>query len=258
MHSLTDIITGFDPSVPFHVPAGWFQGRTVYGGLSAALALQTVVHSKPDLPPIKTMQVTFVAPATGELTFASKELRSGKSLTSIGADCLAGNSVVLHTTMLFAQERESQIAHEQVPRPSVKAPLHYPEAVRDPRFVPACAFNFEMRPAGGSEVISGAKNPELLVWVKHLSADGVHPAVALVALADALPPAAFTAFTKPAPISSVSWTIDFVRLALPGGWFLLRSISRWAAHGYSLQDMEVWDEQGNLIILGRQTVAIFA
>lgn len=258
MLSLSQVIADFQPAGSFEVPPNWMQGRTAYGGLSAALALQAVIHSNPELPSLKSMHINFIAPASGALTFASRMLRSGKSVTSVESDCLVGESVVLRSMMLFSQARESSIIHEHGSRPPVGGPLQYPVLAPHPKLSPACAFNFEMRPAGGSELISGAENPELLVWVKHLDARDVHPAVALVALADALPPAAITAFIKPAPVSSVSWTVDFVRPAQPGEWFLMRSFSRQAAHGYSLQDMEIWDEAGNLVIWGRQTVAVFA
>jgi acyl-CoA thioesterase len=43
-----------------------------------------------------------------------------------------------------------------------------------------------------------------------------------------------------------------------GEWFLLRSASQRSGDGYSFQTMEIWNEQGKLILSGSQTVAIFA
>ncbi|MGE1152423.1 hypothetical protein [Pseudomonas kitaguniensis] len=77
------------------------------------------------------------------------------------------------------------------------------------RQAPPCVYNVDMRPAAGSAApFSGANHPELQVWVKHLDAEGVDPLVALIALADALPPAAVTVLTEPVPLSTVSWTFD--------------------------------------------------
>lgn len=96
------------------------------------------------------------------------------------------------------------------------------------------------------------------MWMRHIDADGVDPALALVAMADALPPAAFTSFTVAAPISSINWSFDLLEPAPAGEWFLLRSFSQHARDGYSSQDMQVWNEQGQLLMRGRQSVAVFA
>lgn len=258
MTSLRETIQSFDYTRPFIAPESWTQGRTIYGGLSAALVLQSVLNTHPELPPLKSMNVTFVGPSSGELAFSSRVLRRGKSVIAIEGDCQAEGSVAVRSMLLFARERVGQLAQEDFRFPSVKAPDLSPALRPDPEFAPRCAFNFEMRQAGGSDLFSGAETPELLVWVKHLDANQVDPTVALVALADALPPAVRATVTRRVPMSSLTWTVDFVRPAQPGEWFLMRSVSRHAAHGYSLQDMEVWNEKGEMVIWGRQCVAVFA
>jgi hypothetical protein len=59
------------------LPADWLQGRTAYGGLSAALCLQATVRSHADLPPLRSAQFCFIGPATGELDIAAAVLRQG-------------------------------------------------------------------------------------------------------------------------------------------------------------------------------------
>jgi acyl-CoA thioesterase len=73
-----------------------------------------------------------------------------------------------------------------------------------------------------------------------------------------MPPAAFTSFSAPAPISSITWNVELLEPVPLGEWFLLRSFSQHAADGYSSQDMQVWDEQGRVVMRGRQSVAVFA
>ena len=47
-------------------------------------------------------------------------------------------------------------------------------------------------------------------------------------------------------------------LRAPGdAWYLLRSAGEDVREGYSVQDMGVWAQDGTLIMLGRQTLAIF-
>jgi acyl-CoA thioesterase len=47
MASLAKIVEDFDPSSAFNTPSNWFQGRTVYGGLAVALALQAARRDPP-------------------------------------------------------------------------------------------------------------------------------------------------------------------------------------------------------------------
>jgi acyl-CoA thioesterase len=124
---------------------------------------------------------------------------------------------------------------------------------------PRFAANFDMRLAAGARPMSGGE-PAFALWVRHRDAGAANPLAALVALADALPPAAMVAFARPAPISTMTWALDL--LSAPddgaGAWRLLRSASEHAADGYSVQAMMLWDERGRPLCLGRQTVALFA
>jgi acyl-CoA thioesterase len=58
----------------------------------------------------------------------------------------------------------------------------------------------------------------------------------------------------------MTWTLDVLGDAGggAGAWRLLRSTSEHAADGYSAQTMELWDEGGRILCVGRQTVALFA
>ena len=259
MTSFSQLVNQFDPDKPFEAPANWLQGRTIFGGLSAALSLQAVrLVNGGQLPPFKSAQVSFIGPVTKALTFNTSVLREGRSVTSVAVDCLSGDELALRTTLLFAHPRASRIRHDSWECPSVGGPSEHRTLELDRRVAPACAYNFEMRPAGGSLPVSGAENPELLMWVRHVDARDVDPSVALIALADSLPPAAMTCFTTPAAISSVSWTLDLPQPAVVGEWFLINSFSQQTQEGYSVQDMEIWDESGLRVLWARQTVAIFA
>lgn len=223
-----------------------------------ALALETVLRdAPPDLAPLKAAQVSFVGPANESLSFRKEVLRQGKSATTVAVDCYAGHTMATRIVFLFASPRPSGVSHEFSRRPIVGGPERY-EPFNDGGVAPAALANFDLRPAGGSLPVSAANNPEILAWVRHRDAVGITPAVSLIALADSLPPAALTSLSKIAPISSITWTLDLTRSAIAGEWFLLRSFSERAGGGYSFQNMQVWDDQGELVLSGSQTVAIFA
>lgn len=258
MASLAEIFQSFDPSSPFNAPENWLQGRTVYGGLTAALALHAAMQAGgSDLPPLKSAQITFVGPAMHEQIFKPTVLRQGKSVTVMTTDCFSSAQLALHMTMVFTASRDSRILHDYSQPPAVSHPDDYPVWDAGPQ-APICVHNFQKKLAGGALPFSGATDPELLMWVRHEEAQGIDPMVALIALADALPPASITTLTAHVPLSTITWTLDIVNAPAPDQWFLLKTSSHVAAGGYSLQDMEIWSESGELVLRGRQTVAIFA
>jgi acyl-CoA thioesterase len=111
MTTLTEIIGNFSPTEPYSTPSSWLQGRTTYGGLSAALSLQAVLKlAQSELPPLRAAQFSFVGPVASDITFDSKVLRQGKSATSSGrlllsrADCASFN-------LVFGHDRQSNICH---------------------------------------------------------------------------------------------------------------------------------------------------
>jgi hypothetical protein len=64
------------------------------------------------------------------------------------------------------------------------------------------------------------------------------------------------------PASSITWSVEMVDAAAALGaaadsWYLLRSAGEDVRDGYSVQDMALWTQDGTLIMLARQHVAIF-
>jgi len=259
MTTLTEIIGNFSPTEPYSTPSSWLQGRTTYGGLSAALSLQAVLKlAQSELPSLRAAQFSFVGPVASDISFDSKTLRQGKSATSVAVDCYSAGQIALRSTLFFGHDRQSNICHALTTRPQVDAPENYDQPLEG-TFLPSFFGNFNVRFTNDVTPVSSAETPELIAWVKLKDVVDVDPQVVLLAIGDCLPPAAMACFTSPAPISSMNWTVDFINSTKNiGGWFLLRSRSLNASHGYSHQVMEIWDEDGNLIMLSTQTVAIFA
>ena len=84
----------------------------------------------------------------------------------------------------------------------------------------------------------------------------------VVALGDTPPAAAYTMLSSPVPVSSITWSVEMIdagaALRAPSdAWYLLRSTGEDLREGYSVQDMALWAQDGTLIMLSRQTVALF-
>ncbi|WDI30049.1 thioesterase family protein [Hyphococcus flavus] len=243
------------------IPSGWMQGRTTYGGLSAALCLETALRAFPDLPPLRSALVSFIGPAGGAVEGRANLLRRGKSVAFVESELTSGAGVATRCNFAFGARRESEFDRTFTPRPSLPGPdacePFFPEIPAQNR-PPSFTDHFGVRLAKGARPVSGASEHEFHLWVRHQDphAQGI---VALLALADMPPPAVFPMFKSFAPISSMTWMVNILsdKPDSKDGWWLLQSRGENASEGYSSQDMLVWNSDGELVIAGRQSVAIF-
>jgi len=261
MTAYTDLVASIartDAGYSAHVTDDWKQGRTTYGGLSAALCVEAVQRAFPDAPPLRSGQFAFVGPAAGELSIQVKTLRQGKSTLFAGVDLVGEQGVATHGTLTFGAARESHVAHVDVPCPAVAPPDQCePFHKGDTSAAPSFIRQFDFRVAGGGRPGSGGP-PEYLLWIRHRDPAATSLS-ALVALADAPPPPAMTLFQRFGPVSTMTWSLDVVGLPNIGddGWRLLRSRAETIGDGYSTQTMDLWDARGRPLILARQNVAVF-
>lgn len=235
----------------------WRQGRTLYGGLSAALCHEACLLAQPGLPPLRSAQIAFIGPSAGSASLRPSILRQGKSATFMSCDLIANDAMATRASFVFGSARATALATSGPVAPSVAAPEDCPPLWTGPR--PGFTRHLDQRLAGGSRPVSGAETGEMLVWVK-LVGNAPQSLTSLVALADALPPAAMARFTAPAAISTVTWQLDLAdpERFSPDRWHLVQAVEQASSDGYSLQDMKIWGENGALILAARQSVAVFA
>jgi len=99
----------------------WMQGRTTYGGLSAALCLRTVEKSYPDLPPLRSAQVNFIGPVGGPVTIKSQVMRQGRSVAYIEAEMFGEKGLATQAVFCFGANRDSRINQSFTVKPTVPA-----------------------------------------------------------------------------------------------------------------------------------------
>lgn len=236
------------------IPGDWLQGRTTYGGLSAALALHAAQGIEPDLPPLRSAQIAFIGPLAGEVRVTATKLRRGRTAAFIQADVASEAGLGLRATFVFMADQPSRI--DLAGR--LASPLRPPEPGTKLYTGPDGFFtgNFDFL-----DLRDEAKGEaEWLRWARLRDHDGLDPMVQLMAVGDALPPAAFKLLGKePAPISSLTWIVNLLTPApvTTDGWWLLSAVSDHARHGCSSQVMTMWNADGQPVARGMQSVAIF-
>lgn len=72
-------------------------------------------------------------------------------------------------------------------------------------------------------------------------------------LVDAMPPALYVGTANPVVVPTVDLAVSFAEAPAAWGWVLLRISTRTAAGGWCVDDTEVWDRAGRLLVQGRQT-----
>ena len=241
------------------IPETWMQGRATYGGLCAALCLECAMRTFPDLAPLRSVQIGFVGPAGGRVLLSARILRQGKSVAFVEADLIGEKGVATRALFAFGAHRPSD--HDQSDMP---APEGIPAPDACERFLPdgvgpAFFDKFDARLVRGGRPFVGPRTHDHLLWVRHADpqARGV---TALLAAADAPPPAIAALLSAPARFSSMTWFVNLLddNVDAGDGWRLLQTRAEASRGGYSSQDMLVWTRDGAPVIAGRQSVAYFA
>lgn len=241
------------------VPENWMQGRTAYGGLTAALCLEAASHLGGGLP-VRAVQVAFVGPVNGTVTCKPEVLRQGKNTIFTSVRMTGDEGVLAEAIITFGAARNSSLDFAHLPPPDVPAVEAIERPLHREGQGPTFAQNFEIRFAGGNALMSGAAEADISLWMRHRDPATRDDAIALLALADAPPPAAMAMFTAPGRISSMTWMAEFLteNIETEDRWFLARHTAQTSRNGYSSQAMSMWNKAGAPVMIGRQTIAVFA
>ena len=81
------------------------QGRTTYGGLSAALCLEAVQRTYPELPPLRSAHVSFAGPVGGTVSISTKLMRQGGSVCFISAELQGEKGLATHVVFCFGKDK---------------------------------------------------------------------------------------------------------------------------------------------------------
>ena len=246
-----------------HISEDWMQGRTTYGGLSAALALAAAKQAFPGEQPLRSALISFIGPVAGDCEITVRKVRESKSSRFIMAEVTSTSdegdvAYGTHALFTFSKARESHIDHHNLPMPAIAPPEDLTPLPAHPAR-PAFTRHFDMRPANGSELLMAQDEAEILAWVRFDEAPSADTDIGLLALGDALPPAALTLFRQFGPVSSMNWTVHMLvdKPQTRDGWWLLHSRAEHSQRGFSVQEMTVWNRDGEAVARGGQGVGLF-
>jgi len=243
-----------ESNVPISVPSTWLQGRTAYGGLSASLAHHQAKKTSDNMPPLRSAQIAYVGPLSGEVQVETKLLRRGRNTAFVQSDIVGEQGLGLRCTFIFMASRNSKISYQG------KDGMELPPvpASEDVRSGPEKFFTYHMEYPAKRLDLEQTSN-RLSNWHRIKERDNLDPMTELLCIGDALPPSAMGLMTEAGPVSSVNWQVNLLTdtPTTDDGWWHLSSDTHHAENGASSQYMTVRNTSGDPVMTGMQSVALF-
>ncbi len=256
--------TATTATVDFTVTEDWLQGRTAYGGLTAALGVQAMrdlALPLPDGSSLRALQTSFAGPLGVGLVHAEAVLlRDGKNVRQVQATLRQNGEVASVMFGVFAIDRQSTMRPVRLHRPvASKTPDESPARPASdelPRFL----SHFEMRWDDGPPPGSGGSSMSTRIHLRLVDGDGLSDEMLTVMMADTSPTPATGQFTRRVPASSVSWALELRPLTAPvdrAGWWRADNQSLIVDGGYVNHAAKIWAPSGELAALAYQLVAVY-
>ncbi|HEY8041461.1 MAG TPA: thioesterase family protein [Polyangiaceae bacterium] len=242
------------------IPEGWQQGRGAFGGLTIA-SLARSIQLFADTPdrPLRSLTAqlpgpTLVGPA--EIRVEAMRISSGQStlaarLTQQGEVRALAVAVLAHPRAVGADE------FCELARPAVR-PWREMTPISPPPGAAAFTQHFEYR-SDGPFPFTSAKEARAEGWIRARTSGAMPHDAHLAALIDVWWPASFVRAAAPRPIGTVAFTMQVVRSASPvdpAVPLAYRGRVWVQSEGWIVEQRELWDEDGRLIALNQQTIAV--
>lgn len=246
-----------DGAAALEVPEDWLQGRTLFGGMQAVVALAAMRSLEPAAP-LRSLQVTFLAPVPGGPVKARAQLlRRGKNATHVEARLVDGDNTLAVLVGIFGLPRASAVSVR--PGQAAVTPAKPIELPWIPGVTPAFTRHFKARWIRGGPAWSGIQEPGSVIELG-MRDSGQATESHVLAMADFIPPIALSYLTSPVPAASLNWMLEMLVedvASLPlEGWRVDAQMT--AAHGgYINQSLVLWGPGAVPVALGRQTMVVF-
>lgn len=245
----------------------WQQGRTTFGGVLSALAVQAMRDVCGNDWPLRALQTNFVGPvAPGAFDVEVTLLRQGKNIRQVqarvlqadaqGAEQIGGVLLGVFGTGRASTLPELRPAQDTVARRADEAAA-WPYI---PGMTPAFTQHLDLRHAEGGVPFTGSTESHSRTYVRIKDSDGIDGELQAVLLADAGPTPALAMLQGFAPASSVSWALELrpVEVGDPHGFWRMDKDALATGEGYVNEKTLLWTPCGQLAALGYQVVAVYA
>jgi acyl-CoA thioesterase II len=247
---------------PLIISKDWAQGRTAYGGVSAALIYAAIKEKVSEDRLLRSFTCNFIGPLSCDQPFDIEVeiLRQGKNATQVLAKAIQEDKVCALVQACFGVARQSKIKVENLDTHQMSLPKKAKFFPQIPKVTPKFLRHLDLAIEDGGLPFTGSTKSHLHGWMRFSQSPKELTDTHLIALIDAWPPTTLQMLRWPAPASSMSWNVEFIHPHTnfkPDDWLAYQSNTRQAADGYAHTEANIWDAQGELIAISRQAVAVF-
>jgi acyl-CoA thioesterase len=238
----------------------WSQGRATFGGMVAALGNEAMRRLVPPDRQLRGLETVFAGPTlAGAVRIEAEVLRVGKAVTIANARVWSAEKIAATLTGTYGMARSKAISLLPTAPLGVPAVQNLPERTTGAGGAPAFAQHFDLRWAEGAWPFSGSSLNKSKIYVRHRDSAALTESH-IVALVDCIPSVILQMLSTPAPSSSLTWTLQFLKHDYgfaPDAWWRIDAEVDSAAEGYSCESCVVLDPSGAPAVLSRQMVAVF-
>lgn len=242
----------------FTLPEGWGQGRTVFGGLAAAVAAALGLRTVGPDWALRTINAQFLRPTTaGEVTGRFALHRTGKGTSFAEVRLAQGGEATVIAQLVFVRPRDGAVRVAAAPFREARPAEAVPELPYIPNVTPEFTRHFGLRWASGGFPFTGQAAAAFTGYCRLKVPFG--DAEGMLALLDAWPCPTLTTLKAPAFASTVMWTAHL--MAAPGdcdGWFGFEYDTVVGAQGFHTAVGRLFAPDGALVGWTEQLVAVFA
>jgi acyl-CoA thioesterase II len=250
------------PEVLITIPKDWSQGRTVFGGLSAAMLYSAAKEYVEEDRLLRSMNTSFVGPLLFDVPFqiSIEIVREGKNVSQILARAIQNHKNCVLSQMCFAKARQSKTAVKNDEQHAMAIPKKANYIPNIPKVTPRFLRHYQLSIDSGGLPFTGKKSSHYYGWMRFKKPPQSVNEAHIISMIDAWPLTLIQQLRWPAPASTINWNLDFIyphRALAPTDWFAYKVDTRQAADGYGHTEATIWDIHGQVIALSRQTTAVF-
>ena len=185
----------------------WTQGRTLYGGISAAMTYQAAENLIEDERGVRSFHCNFIGPINHSepIKVTAKVLRTGKNVTQILATAEQNGRVCTMSQVCFGVKRASKLDSKAPDSHQMSVPKKGKFLPQIPKIVPEFIQHYDMALDKGSFGFGKSDDAILHGWSRYKKRPETMNIAYLIALMDAWPPTMFQMLRLPAPASTMSW-----------------------------------------------------
>jgi acyl-CoA thioesterase len=247
----------------------WGQGKTTYGGMSAALGLAAIERDltaqRGGLSPLRSISVHFCGALNTQTPFTTdtRVLKAGRSVVHAMAEIHQNEGCATTVTACYGAGRESNVVvapeSRELGEPGSGQRLSYIQGVT-PEFVKHIDFSY----VSGGLPFSNSQHDHIHGWMRFNDCESNLSEVHLVALIDAWPPTTLQKLKTVAPCASITWSLEIVTpvaaLSTPiagNDWLYYEAEIAEAHDGFAHTTARIYTSDGTLIALSRQLVVVY-